>query len=83
MPLRSATSSSAIPTGPRAVKIIFKQSYPNGSFDAPSAAGTLPKPGFGHPATRVFNAFWDHNASDEIKTLRHYWAQATGSKKVA
>lgn len=37
----------------------------------------------GEAATRIFKNFWDHNAPDEVKTLRHYWAQATGSKKVA
>ena len=40
-------------------------------------------PKHGEAATRIFNAFWDHNAPDEVKTLRHFWAQATGSKKVA
>lgn len=37
----------------------------------------------GENATRVFDAFWNHNASDDIKKLRYLWASVTGSKKVA
>ncbi len=39
----------------KAVKIIFKQSDPSGSFDAPSSNGTVNSSGTGHPAVRVFN----------------------------
>jgi hypothetical protein len=40
---------------PRAAKIIFRQAYPLGSFDAPSTSGTVPAAGFGHKISRVFN----------------------------
>lgn len=42
--------------GPRAVKIIFKQANPAGSFSAPPTGGTKNEPGSGQPAIRVFNA---------------------------
>lgn len=51
----SSASLTAI-EGARAVKIVFKQSNPAGSFDAAPANGTYPAPGSGHAATRVFNA---------------------------
>lgn len=51
----AAAASTVIAGTPRAAKIIFKQAFPNGSFDAASAAGTRAQPGKGHPATRVFN----------------------------
>jgi hypothetical protein len=40
----------------RAVKFIFKQAYPSGSFDAPPPFGTVPGVGKGHAASRAFGA---------------------------
>lgn len=57
----TSPSSTATPTptvitsGPRAVRIIFKQNYPSGSFDASPSNGTPPVPGSGQQATRFFN----------------------------
>ena len=56
----STSSSLSIFTpaaGPRAAKILFKATNPQGSFDpVGSADGTVPKAGSGYPAHRVFNA---------------------------
>jgi hypothetical protein len=53
------TAASSAPTvlsgGTRAVKIIFKQNYPAGSFDASPNSGTPASPGSGQAATRFFN----------------------------
>jgi hypothetical protein len=51
-----STSSVSVPSGPRAARIIFKNTFPSGSFDAAPASGTTVTPGSGHRATRVFNA---------------------------
>lgn len=52
----TTTTAATVITGtPRAVKIILKQAYPSGSFDAAPVAGTVPSPGNGHPAVRIFN----------------------------
>lgn len=50
----SNTTTTAIPSGEKAVKIIFKQAYPSGSFDSPSSSGTVNAPGSGAQAMRVF-----------------------------
>lgn len=54
----SATASSVtvVSGGPKAIRIIFKQNYPSGSFDASPANGTPATPGSGHQAARYFNA---------------------------
>jgi hypothetical protein len=53
----SATAAATvIDSGPRAIRIIFKQNYPAGSFDASPANGTVPAPGSGQQAVRYFNA---------------------------
>lgn len=53
----SSTSAAAtvIDSGPRAIRIIFKQNYPAGSFDASPSNGTAPLPGSGQQAVRYFN----------------------------
>lgn len=48
-------SSVSVPSGPKAVKIFFRQSSTSGSFDAPSGNGTPAVPGSGQKAIRVFN----------------------------
>jgi hypothetical protein len=54
------TAASPLPTvissGPRAIRIVFKQTYPSGSFDASPSNGTPTTPGSGQQATRYFNA---------------------------
>jgi hypothetical protein len=50
----SRSASTSVPTGAKAVRIIFKNTYPNGSFDSAPSAGTPAVPGSGHPATRIF-----------------------------
>lgn len=40
-------------------------------------------PKHGEAARRAFDAWHSGEASDETKTLRHFWAMATGSRKVA
>ena len=52
----SSGSSASIPAGVRAVKIVFRQANPQGSFDAPPTNGTVAVPGGGLRATRLFNA---------------------------
>ncbi len=52
----TTSTSASVPSGPRAARIIFKNSYPNGSFDTAPSAGTIVTPGSGHTATRIFNA---------------------------
>lgn len=61
--LTTTTSASPTPTptyspagGAKAVRIVFRQAYPAGSFDAPPPTGTAPAVGSGHKATRLFNA---------------------------
>jgi hypothetical protein len=53
-------TASPVPTvissGPRAIRIIFKQTYPSGSFDASPSNGSPAVPGSGQQATRYFNA---------------------------
>jgi hypothetical protein len=55
-PTPSTVPVGAIPGGPRAARIIFKQAFPSGSFDSPPVGGTPAQPGSGFAATRVFNA---------------------------
>jgi hypothetical protein len=52
----STSTSTSVPSGARAARIIFKNSFPGGSFDAASSTGTPVTPGSGHRASRVFNA---------------------------
>ncbi|MGK5083686.1 hypothetical protein WDW37_10315 [Bdellovibrionota bacterium FG-1] len=56
----TATVAAALPTvitgTPRSAKIIFKQAYPNGSFDSAPISGTVNSPGHGLQISRVFNA---------------------------
>ncbi len=52
----TTTTSTSVPSGARAVKIIFKQSSSSGSFDSAPSTGTINNPGNGHQAQRVFNA---------------------------
>lgn len=53
------TAASPLPTviqgGARAIRIIFKQTYPAGSFDASPGNGTPAALGSGQQATRYFN----------------------------
>lgn len=49
-------ASTSIPGGAMAARFVFKNTYPDGSFEPYSGSGTIPSPGKGHPAKRVFNA---------------------------
>jgi hypothetical protein len=52
----AADTSTSVPSGARAAKIIFRQSSSSGSFDSAPSTGTINSPGTGHQAKRVFNA---------------------------
>ncbi len=43
-------------SGAKIAKVVFKSSSTTGSFDAPSAGGTVAKPGAGLQAVRLFNS---------------------------
>lgn len=51
----SAATAATTSNSARAARIIFRNTYPFGSFDAAAAAGTAAVPGSGLPATRLFN----------------------------
>lgn len=50
-----SSSSTAIASGTRAAKIIFKESSTSGSFSTAPSNGTKNSPGNGHQAVRLFN----------------------------
>jgi len=52
----SSSSATAIASGARAAKIIFKESSTSGSFNSAPSNGTKNSPGNGHQAVRIFNA---------------------------
>lgn len=53
----STSTSTSLPSGAKAVKIIFKSDSTTGSFDAPAnaTAGTAPTAGSGHQVVRLFD----------------------------
>lgn len=55
-PTISAAVAGTIPAGAKAAKIVFRQAFPQGSFDPPPAIGTPAAVGSGARAMRVFNA---------------------------
>lgn len=51
-----SSTATSIPAGAKSAKFIFRQSSTTGSFDTPSGGGTVPSPGYGWQAQRVFTA---------------------------
>ncbi|MGE0615228.1 MAG: hypothetical protein AB7P04_06280 [Bacteriovoracia bacterium] len=70
---QSATVAPAIPEGAKAVKIIFRQASPTGSFNAPITGGTVNAVGSGLPAVRVFNANGTLLSDDSNATTWPKW----------
>lgn len=82
----STTTTSAatvIDSGPRAIRIIFKQNYPAGSFDASPGSGTPPLPGSGHQAVRYFNADGSLLAGSATSWLSSFEIGISGANNTA
>lgn len=83
----SATSNSSaatvVSTGPKAIRIIFKQSNPTGSFDASPTNGTPATPGSGQQAVRFFNADGSLLAGATTTWLSSFEIGVSGSNNTA
>jgi hypothetical protein len=79
----TSTAPTVVATGPRAIRIIFKQSNPSGSFDASPSNGTVPTPGSGQQAVRFFNADGSLLAGAASSWLSSFEIGISGSNNTA